>query len=62
MTPTEIVLKAILDRKPPDPATLPPPGSYRLELSLRVDNESVRLCGMLDGQLMMVRLGGVPAA
>jgi hypothetical protein len=61
MTPTEIVLKAILDRKPPDPATLPPAGSYRLELSLRVDGESVRLCGMLDGQLMMVRLGTVPA-
>jgi len=59
MTPTEIVLKAILDRKPPDPSSLPPRGSYPLELSLLVDKDSVRLCGMLDGQLMMVRLGGV---
>jgi hypothetical protein len=58
MTPTEIVLKAILDRKSPDPSTLPPPGSYKLELSLHIDKDSVRLCGVLDGQLMMVRLGG----
>ena len=62
MTPTEVVLKAFLDRRPPDPATLPPAGSYPLELSLRVDKDSVRLCGLLDGQVIMVRLGGVSAA